>query len=216
MLDIRNLGLIPYEEALDLQERLQLQRRRNEIKDTILLLEHPAVITQGRRASRQDILAPPATLRKEGVEMHRIARGGETTYHGPGQLIGYLIIQLAQIRRVAALVHGVEEILMALLIQEYAIEAQHHQQRPGVWVKGRKIAAVGLAIQHGITSHGFSLNVSPNLSHYQWIVACGMKAEYYTSITNEHPGGSIALSEVQQAIAPYLQRMYRSYSGHLS
>ncbi len=217
MLHIRSLGLMPYKEALSLQEELQLQRRRNKIKDTLLFLEHPAVITQGRRASPQDIVAPQATLAQEGVEIHRISRGGETTYHGPGQLIGYLIIRLVQIRRVAALVHEIEEALRALLMQEYVIEAQLRQHRPGVWIGGRKIAAVGLAIQQGITSHGFSLNVAPNLSHYRWIVACGMSADRYTSIANEmatvHPGHSIAVAEVQQAIVPYLQRMYRNYSN---
>ena len=205
-------GLVPYQEALRYQQELCEKRRLNEIEDTILLLEHPAVITQGRRATDDDILATTADLKRNKVEIYRIPRGGETTYHGPGQLIGYFILRLPQVRRVAALIHGVEDAIMALLAQ-YTISASRRAQQPGVWVGEKKIAAVGFAIQHGVTSHGFSLNVAPDLSHYHWIKACGVSANFYTSMAAEINKSSSPelLQNATEKIAPLLQHMYEHY-----
>ena len=210
MLDIRTLGAVPYREALGSQEAWCHARRRAEIPDTIVLLEHPAVITQGRRATASDILAP-ATLHAEGIEIHSVPRGGETTYHGRGQLIGYFVIRLAQIRRVAALVRGVEEALIEFL-REYDVDARRRTARPGVWVGERKIAAVGLAIQRGVTSHGFALNINPSLEPYRWIMACGISAERYTSLAVERPECPVSVVEAQQKIIPHLRRMYQRYN----
>jgi len=209
------LGRIGYREALALQYRLVEERRAGRIGDRLLLLEHPDVITVGRRGSSDDIIAHEAELRREQIEVHRITRGGEVTYHGPGQLVGYLIFSLrSHIKRIAALMHGIEGTLGAFLQREYGITTQGDQRHPGVWVGERKIAAVGVSVQHGITLHGFALNIATDLERFSYIVACGIRELAHTSLLQERPSlprEEVALARIAERLTPYFAHMHREF-----
>ncbi len=182
-LEVMDAGRMPYSEALDLQHRLVEARRENSIPDTLILVEHPPVITMGRKATERDILASRAELDAAGVEIHRITRGGEATYHGPGQIVGYAIIDLAaHQRKVRLFVERMEEVFVRLLERHYGIEARRDEEHRGVWVGNEKITAIGIAITRGITMHGFAFNVSPDLSHFSWIIPCGIRDRGVTSL----------------------------------
>ena len=182
-LAVRDVGRMPYADALELQYRLVDQRRAGQIRDTLLLVEHPPVITMGRKAADDDIIASSAELEAAGVEIHRITRGGEATYHGPGQIVGYTIINLAgHQRKVRLFVERMEEVFVRLLARFYGIVAERDDEHRGVWVGDRKITAIGIAITRAITMHGFAFNVAPDLSHFDWIVPCGIRDRGVTSL----------------------------------
>ena len=183
VLTVRDVGRMPYAEALELQYRLVEQRRAEQSRDTLLLVEHPPVITMGRKATDGDIIASRAELEEAGVEVHRITRGGEATYHGPGQIVGYTIVNLAaHQRRVRLFVERMEEVFVRLLARFYGIAAERDDAHRGVWVGDCKITAIGIAITRAITMHGFAFNVCPDLSHFDWIVPCGIRDRGVTSL----------------------------------
>jgi lipoyl(octanoyl) transferase len=172
-----------YGEALDLQYRLVEDRREERIGDTLILVEHPPVITMGRKAEDSDILVPQSVLQAEGAEVHRITRGGEATYHGPGQIVGYTIINLYNHQRKLRLfVERMEEVFIRLLGSYYGIHAGRDDVHRGVWVGDRKITAIGIAVTRAITLHGFAFNVAPNLAHFGWIIPCGIRDKGVTSL----------------------------------
>ena len=174
-LAVRYLGLVDYGETLALQRRLVAERQREEIADTLLLLEHPPVITLGRGASESDILADQQQLAAAGVTLHTVERGGQVTYHGPGQLVGYCIVNLYERQRqLRRFVYLLEELFIDLLGKEYGVIAVRHERHHGVWIGNKKIVAIGLAILRGVTMHGFAFNVDVDLSHFGWIVPCGI------------------------------------------
>jgi lipoyl(octanoyl) transferase len=163
-----------YARALDLQHDLVERRKRGEIPDQLLIVEHPHVITMGRNGHAENLLASPEILERAGIEMHYTDRGGDVTYHGPGQLVGYPILDLRDWKRdVGAYVRAVEETIIATLA-EYGIAAGRIPKLTGVWVGERKIAAIGVHLSRWVTSHGFALNVSTDLSYFQYIVPCGL------------------------------------------
>jgi lipoyl(octanoyl) transferase len=171
---LRELGRIDYAAALDLQRRLVVERQQGLIPDQLLLLEHSHVVTLGRNGHRENLLASDDVLARAGVEFHATDRGGDITYHGPGQLIGYPILDLRDWKRdVAAYVRALEEVIIATLA-DFGIAAGRIPSLTGVWVDGRKIAAIGVHISRWVTSHGFALNVSTDLSYFQYIVPCGL------------------------------------------
>lgn len=185
-LTVRDVGRMAYDEALDLQYRLVEQRRDERIGDTLILVEHPPVITMGRKAEDSDIIAPLPVLEKAGVTIHRITRGGEATYHGPGQIVGYAIINLYNHQRKLRLfVERMEEVFIRLLDRYYGIAAGRDDEHRGVWVGDRKITAIGIAVTRAITMHGFAFNVAPDLSHFDWIVPCGIRDKGVTSLGRE-------------------------------
>jgi lipoyl(octanoyl) transferase len=172
-----------YAQALELQLRLVEERRAEKIDDTLILVEHPPVITMGRKATDEDILVPLEQLRETGVEIHRITRGGEATYHGPGQIVGYAIINLYNHQRKLRLfVERMEEVFIRLLERNYSITAGRDDEHRGVWVGDAKITAIGIAVTRAITMHGFAFNVAPDLSHFDWIVPCGIRDRGVTSL----------------------------------
>lgn len=182
-LSIHDLGLIAYPDALALQRRLLKQRQAGSIPDTLLLLEHPPVITMGRSAIEADILATPAQLAAAGASVEYIERGGETTYHGPGQLVGYVILDLRRhLRSLKRFVHLLEEVFINVLQDHYHITADRDEEHRGVWVNDEKITAVGIAVQQRVTFHGFAFNVNTDLSHFAWIVPCGITDRGQTSL----------------------------------
>jgi lipoyl(octanoyl) transferase len=198
---IRRLGLIGYQEALDLQAGLVEQRRRGEIDDLLLLLEHPPVITLGvkTRNNRTNIVASDAQLDAAGVEVFQSGRGGDVTYHGPGQLVGYPIFDLNPARRdVHRYVRDIEQALLEA-VATFGITAERVPGLTGIWVGNDKLAAIGVRISRWVTSHGFALNVSTNLSHFDLIVPCGIQGRGVTSM-DVLLGRPVAMADVEAAV----------------
>jgi lipoyl(octanoyl) transferase len=183
-IEVRRLGLVPYAEALELQRALVAERQQGRTGDLLLLVEHPRVITLGARSdtSRGHILAAPEALAARGITVHDTGRGGDVTYHGPGQIVGYPIIDLKPDR---CDVHRYVRDLEAVLIRvtsRYGIEAHRVDTLTGVWVGTEKIAAIGVRVARWVTSHGFAFNVSTDLDDFTLIVPCGIEGRGVTSL----------------------------------
>jgi lipoyl(octanoyl) transferase len=201
----RQLGRIGYGEAVELQQSLVQRRKEGAITDQLLLLEHPHVITLGRNGHMENLLASSEVLERAGVSFYPTDRGGDVTYHGPGQLVGYPIMDLREWRRdVGAYVRGVEQVLIDTLA-EYGIEAGRIPKLTGVWVGERKVAAIGVHISRWVTSHGFALNVSTDLSYFQYIVPCGL-SKPVTSMAQL--GAPATLDEVSRKLTANFGRVF--------
>ena len=201
----RQLGRIGYGEAVELQQALVERRKEGAITDQLLLLEHPHVITLGRNGHMENLLASNEVLERAGVSFYPTDRGGDVTYHGPGQLVGYPIMDLREWRRdVGAYVRGVEQVLIDTLA-EYGIEAGRIPKLTGVWVGERKVAAIGVHISRWVTSHGFALNVSTDLSYFQYIVPCGL-SKPVTSMAQL--GAPATLDEVSRKLTANFGRVF--------
>jgi lipoate-protein ligase B len=202
-----NLGLVPYQQAWDLQRRIQQEVANGERPDTLLLLEHPHVYTLGRRGQDSDILIDESRLEEIGAEVHHIDRGGEVTYHGPGQLVGYPIINL---RRMGGgplkYVRTLERTLIATLA-DFGIEAESEDRPTGVWIGDAKIAAIGVKVSRGVTTHGFALNVDPDMSYFDHIIACGMPDASATSVSQEL-GHHVSVKDAVSALIPRFAEMF--------
>jgi len=180
-----NLGPKPYTEAWDLQHRLVKSRQAGDIDDVLLLVEHPPVITLGRAANAEHVLAASRKLDEAGIGVHRVERGGDVTYHGPGQLVGYPILCLAAYHLGASdYMHALEEVLIRTLA-DFDVPACRREGIIGVWAPGGKIAALGARIERGVTYHGFALNVHPDLQHFDLIIPCGLSDVSVTSMEHE-------------------------------
>ena len=183
--DVRRLGVVPYAEALELQKQLVDDRREGRIADTLLLLEHPHVLTLGVRGDggRSHILATQEALASRGVDVFETGRGGDITYHGPGQIVGYPILDLKPERcDVHRYVRDLEEVLIRVA-GDYGLAAERVKGLTGVWIGGEKLAAIGVRIARWITSHGFALNVSTELDYFNLIVPCGIRDRGVTSLS---------------------------------
>jgi len=199
-LEVRRLGLMAYDEALALQQQLVEDRRHGRVPDQLLLLQHPPVITLGvkARSSRAHVLATDEALAAEGVDLFETGRGGDVTYHGPGQLVGYPILDLKPDRcDVHGYVRDLEEVLIRVAAS-FGVEAGRVAGLTGVWVGREKLAAIGVRISRWITSHGFAFNVSTNLDHFNLIVPCGITDRGVTSLSRLL-GRSVAIDEVERA-----------------
>jgi lipoyl(octanoyl) transferase len=199
---IRRLGRVDYGSALALQKHLVEQRKAGAIPDQLLLLEHPPVITLGvkTRNDRSHVVATPEVLEDEGVAVFESGRGGDVTYHGPGQLVGYPILDLTPDRcDVHRYVRDLEEVLIRA-VARFGIVSGRLPGLTGTWVGDRKLAAIGVRIARWVTSHGFALNVSTNLSHFGLIVPCGITDKGVTSIV-ELTGNSVPMSDVEDRVA---------------
>lgn len=204
-LEIRRLGHVSYGDGLALQAKLVEERRAGAIPDTLLLLEHPPIITLGVKTRRgpNHIVASEETLAAEGVSVHEAGRGGDVTYHGPGQLVGYPILDLAPDRKdVHVYVRDIEEVLIRTAAV-FDIAAKRVPGLTGVWVGAdgyeEKIAAIGIRISRWITSHGFALNVSTNLDHFNLIVPCGIVDRHVTSL-EKLLGRAVTMGEAERAV----------------
>ncbi|MCL7453293.1 MAG: lipoyl synthase [Anaerolineae bacterium] len=192
-----------YETACRLQEDLAAARVQEAIGDTLLLVQHPSVITVGRGGGWQDILAPAALLQGEGVRVLPTDRGGRATYHGPGQLVAYPILKLPD-DDLHAYLWRLEEVVIRVLAG-YGLTAGREEAHPGVWLSGSKIAAIGLAVRQGITRHGLALNVAPNMAHFRLLVPCGIAEHGVTSMAHEL-GRAVELEAVsRQFVAAFGQ-----------
>jgi lipoyl(octanoyl) transferase len=179
---VEQLGLIGYAEALQLQQELVAQRKAKQVPDTLLLLEHPHVYTLGRNASQEHLLFSKEKLWALQAQVCETDRGGDVTYHGPGQLVGYPIFDLAQHRRdVSWYMRSLEEVFIGVA-RDYGIEAGRLAGAPGVWIGNEKLVAMGVHLSRWIASHGFALNVNTDLSYFDWIVPCGLPDKGVTSL----------------------------------
>jgi len=209
-LHIVDLGLIDYQEALSRQYSLVAQCRNEEIPDTLLLLEHPPVVTLGKRGDNSDLLFSEEILAARGVQTAWVDRGGQATYHGPGQLVGYPIVNLRHHqRKIKRFVHTLEAFLIRLLDEHYNITAHTEDDYVGVWVEKRKIAAIGIAIHSAVTMHGFALNVNTDLDFFSLIVPCGIQdsARGVTSISKE-VGREVSVEEVKEKAGPIFSELF--------
>jgi lipoate-protein ligase B len=197
---VHHLGLVEYADGLELQRRFQEARRAGAVGDSLMLLQHPPVLTLGRGAKQHNVLASPEKLRALGVELHETDRGGDVTYHGPGQIVGYPLLYLPPGQQdVRRYVRRIEEVMIRVCAH-FGIEAHREEKWPGVWTKGRKIAALGVHLSRWYTRHGFALNVQPNLQHFELIVPCGIREAGVTSMTQEL-GRPIFAEEVEPLVA---------------
>ncbi|MCX7605276.1 MAG: lipoyl(octanoyl) transferase LipB [Bryobacteraceae bacterium] len=172
--EVRELGLVPYGQAWDLQRELERRRKAGEIPDQLLLLEHPHVLTLGRNGKPEHLLVSRERLAELGIEFYEIDRGGDITYHGPGQIVGYPVIDLREWKRdVVAYVRGIEEVIIRALAR-FGIESWREPGATGVWTRAGKICAIGVHISRWVTTHGFALNWTTDLKYYQYIVPCGL------------------------------------------
>lgn len=206
-LKLVDLGCLRYADALAVQQRLVDERKRGEGTDTLLFVEHPHVVTMGRNAKQQHILASDEVLARTGIDVHETDRGGDVTYHGPGQVVGYPILDLREWKRdVHAYFSGVEEALIESLAV-LGIHAGRIAERgyEGVWVNGAKIAAVGIHISRWITSHGFALNVDTDLNYFKYIVPCGLSKPVCSL---RSLGCSASSEEVKRAIAASFAKVF--------
>ncbi len=215
-LEVRRLGLVKYNEALEIQRQLVEERKANRIPDQLLLLEHPPVITLGvkTRDDRSHVLATPETLAREGVEIFESGRGGDVTFHGPGQLVGYPILDLRPDRLdVHRYVRDLEEVMIRTAAS-FGVTAARQAGWTGAWVDlggGRhaKLAAIGVRIARWITSHGFAFNVTTNLAHFDLIVPCGI-AETDKGVTSLQrlTGRAVPMAEVEEAAIRALAEVF--------
>ena len=208
-IEVRRLGVISYAEGLEIQKGLVEQRKAGTIPDQLLLLEHPPVITLGvkSRNDRSHIVASPALLEAEGVEVFETGRGGDVTYHGPGQLVGYPIIDLKPDRcDVHQYVRDLEEVMIRMAAS-FGVEAGRIPGLTGAWVGDAKLAAIGVRIARWVTSHGFAFNVNTTLSHFDLIVPCGINDKGVTSLS-KLIGRVIAMEEVEDSASESFRQVF--------
>jgi len=203
------LGTVDYAEAHELQKRLQDQRIAGEIEDTVLLLEHPPVLTLGRSAKAQHVVASAEALEARGIGVHEVGRGGDVTYHGPGQLVVYPIIDLKPNRKdVRKYVWSLEE-TMIRTCADFGLSASRIRGLNGAWVGDRKIGAVGVRISRWVTMHGLALNANSDLSHFQLIVPCGIADKAVTSLSAEL-GRTVSAKEVIDPLAGHFASLFEA------
>ena len=199
-LEVRDLGVLPYAEALAAQEEAVRRRRAGEIPDTLFLVEHPHVITLGSSAHPEHVLVDADERARRGIELFDTGRGGDVTYHGPGQLVAYPILDLKPDRKdLHRYLRDLEGVVMRV-VERYGIPAERSEGQTGVWTPGGKIAAIGVRVSSGwITSHGLALNVGTDLSYFGTIVPCGIADRDVTSLAREL-GRAVPMREVQDAL----------------
>ncbi len=179
---IIDLGLIDYQKAWELQHQLWERRVKDELPDMLLLLEHPHVITLGRRGNRSHLVAPPEILEEMKIPLFHVERGGEVTYHGPGQIVAYPILDLRNYEyRLIRYIGQLEEVVLCIL-KDFGIQGKRDPLNRGVWVDGEKIASVGVAIKRWVSFHGFSLNYETDLKYFELINPCGLEGKKMTSM----------------------------------
>lgn len=205
-MDVRRLGLVPYAEAWALQNRLAEDRAAGRIPDTVLLLQHPHTYTIGRSGTRDHVYLSEAELAARGITCLDVDRGGDVTYHGPGQLVGYPILDLGLAPDVGAYLRGLEQCVIDVLAQ-FEIQAGRMERYTGVWIGDEKIAAIGVKLARGITTHGFALNVSTDLELFRHILPCGIPDKGVTSMALQL-GRAPAMPEVEDAVVDRLTRRF--------
>ena len=206
-LAVQRLGRLRYADALDLQARLVTERKAGSIPDTLLLLEHDPVFTLGRNAEPQNLRLSEETLRHKGFDVFEIGRGGDVTFHGPGQVVGYPIIDLSPDRRdVHRYVRDLETVLV-LTCADFEVQARQVPGLTGAWVGNEKVGAIGVRISRWVTSHGFALNVGTDLSAFDLIVPCGIQNKGVTSL-ERLLGRPVSLDDVKDSLEQHFAAVF--------
>ena len=209
-----DLGVRPYREVWDLQHALHAAVREGREPDALILVEHPPVITLGRQAKRENLLLSEAALAARGVDVVQIERGGDVTYHGPGQLVAYPIRKLERFREVVPLVRSLEEVVIRTCAR-FGIDAERWREHAGVWVGPNQICAIGLAVQKMVSLHGIALNVSTELSYDRLINPCGLTDRGITSLSQES-GCRVEIDEVKPVLLEELATAFDVAFTHVS
>lgn len=209
-LSIKDMGQMNYDDALSLQEQVLEKRKQGKANDTLILVEHEPVYTLGRNATRTNIVATDKELHKKGIHIKETTRGGEVTYHGPGQIVGYPILYLGELGHgVLWYVEKLEQSLIQTL-RHFGVSAKTDSSNRGVWVGNDKIAALGVRVTRKITMHGFALNVRVNLDDYSGIIPCGIKEKGVTSLHLMCPDVTV------DSVKPVLIKAFRGVLGYVS
>lgn len=220
---VRCLGVVPYQQAWDLQTQLASQVASREIPATLLLLEHPHTYTFGRSGHANNLLWNDEQLKERGIQVYWVDRGGDVTYHGPGQLVGYPLIQLKNQGLLSSLetdtttlpqadylgyLRKLEQVII-MALQSFGVKAQRIKKLTGVWVNGAKIAAIGVKVDvHGVARHGFALNVSPDMSYWDGIIGCGLDGYSITSLATLLTSPP-SMQQVRQAVINAFGEVFR-------
>lgn len=203
LLTVDNLGTVPFRPAWELQDELAEQRRARRIGDRLLLLEHFPVYTIGRGGDEANMLAGPDRLREIGAELIRIDRGGDVTFHGPGQIVAYPIVELADPLDLRRYVRILEEAIIDTAAA-FGVDSARLDGQPGIWIDGdRKLAAIGVRVRRGVTTHGLALNVNTDLRWFDEMIPCGIPDKQVTSLANE-TGRSVPMDAVEDVLAERL------------
>ncbi len=205
-MDIRRLGLVPYEQAWKLQRQVAEARRAGFVPDTLILLEHPHVYTIGRSGTRDHVYLTEDELVERGITCLAVDRGGDVTYHGPGQLVGYPIFDLGPTPDVGRYLRNLEGCLIDVLA-DFGVSAGRLDGYTGVWIGDNKITAIGVKVSQGITTHGFALNVATDLSLFDHILPCGIPDKGVTSMAAEL-GRTLALTDVEDAVIAHFSERF--------
>jgi len=208
-LNILDLGKLDYKETLDIQYRILEKVQNGECDDTLILVEHPPVITLGRNADETNVLFDEDKLKEQGIGLYNINRGGDVTYHGPGQLVGYPIFNLKKNhgRSIKLFIERLENIFINLMKNEFDLTVGRHECNAGVWYGEEKVVALGLAVSKGVTMHGFAFNLNTILEHFNLIVPCGLSAMGVTSI-EKIKGEKVDLEKVKVMVSKYFMETY--------
>ena len=205
-LEVLDWGTLQYHEALQRQKSLVQERVRDASPDRLVLVEHPAVVTIGRSGDLGDLRVPETVLREKGIDLCRVDRGGKVTFHGPGQLVAYPIIKLHD-KDLRKYIEGLLESVAGIL-REFGLQPERRNMTPGLWVRGKKITSVGVAIQGWVTYHGISLNVNVDLAGFDLIIACGESGLTTTSLQNE-VGTAFDLPGIKELFIREFARVFR-------
>jgi lipoate-protein ligase B len=204
-----NLGTVAYETAWDLQKTiLEAKKKDNSFPDVVLFLEHPPVFTLGRRGGRENLKVSECVFKESGIEIIQVERGGDITYHGPGQLVGYPVIHLQ--KNGLKVVEYVEKLEQAMIqaASQWGIEAGRNSLNRGVWVGKKKLGSIGIAVKRGISFHGFALNVDLTLEPYTWINPCGLQNVSMTSMVLE-TGDNISMEQVRESMREQMESIFK-------
>ncbi len=202
------LGKCEYQRAWELQYELLEKRQRGEIEDTLIIVEHPPVITLGNKAKETNIIASKEYLQGQGIDLVQTNRGGDVTYHGEGQIVGYPIVDIKNSKiGIRNFVRGLEEIFIQILKDKFDIDSERNCQHTGVWIGNDKILAIGLAVKRGVTMHGFAFNVNTNLEDFKYIVPCGISDKGVTSI-EKLTGKTFDIDEMNRLAVDYFVKIF--------
>jgi lipoyl(octanoyl) transferase len=204
---VEQLGVVDYALALDLQKEKVAQRKAGAIPDTLLLLQHPHVYTLGRNARQENLLVSPEWLASHGAQVFHTDRGGDVTYHGPGQLVGYPILDLTQHQRdISWYMRSLEEVFIRTA-RDWGIEAGRLPGAAGVWIGDDKLVAMGVHLSRWVTSHGFAFNVNTDLRYFEWIVPCGLQGKGVTSLA-KLLGREVKMEDVVERVAQHFGTVF--------
>jgi lipoyl(octanoyl) transferase len=207
-LAVKDIGLTPYREALSLQVKLMQERKSNHIPDTLILVEHPDVVTIGRNRKQNSLLVPKEVFKAKNIDIIETDRGGDVTFHGPGQIVGYIICSLKEYEGdIRSFMFNLEEVFIQILKHKYAVDSARSEVNTGVWIGNNKITAMGIAVKNGITMHGFAFNVNTDLSYQDIIIPCGLKGYGVTSLQNE-TGNNQNIGTAKTHVTNYFKKIF--------